>query len=43
MKRFYGQSWTWTGVKFVFLSFVYAVFFLIPALAAVIAVSALEA
>jgi hypothetical protein len=43
MKRFYGQSWTWTTIKFAFLSFVYTVFFLIPALAAVIAVSALEA
>ena len=43
MKRFYGQSWGWTGVKFACLSFVYTVFFLLPALAAVIAVSALEA
>ena len=43
MKKFYDQSWAWTGVKFAFLSFVYTVFFLLPALAAVIAVSALEA
>lgn len=43
MKRVYGQSWFWTGTKFAFLSFIYTCFFLIPALALVIAVSALEA
>lgn len=43
MKRVYGQSWFWTGTKFAFLSFIYAVFFLLPALAAVIGVSVLEA
>jgi hypothetical protein len=43
MKRFYGQGWGWTGTKFVFLSFVYTVFFLLPALGLVIAVSAFEA
>lgn len=43
MKRFYGQSWAWTGLKFACVSFIYTVFFLIPALAVVIAVSALEA
>lgn len=43
MKRVYGQSWTRTGTKFAFLSFIYAVFFLIPALSIVIAVSAFEA
>jgi hypothetical protein len=43
MKRFYGQGWVWTGLKFAFLSFTYAAFFLLPALAAVIAVSALQA
>jgi hypothetical protein len=43
MKRFYGQGWVWTGLKFVFVSFIYTTFFLIPALALVIALSVLEA
>jgi hypothetical protein len=33
LKFFYGQGWVRTGVKFVGISFVYAVFFLSPALA----------
>jgi hypothetical protein len=32
MKRFYAQSWFWTGFKFVTLSVIYSVFFLFPAL-----------
>jgi hypothetical protein len=32
LKRFYGQGWVITGVKFATLSFIYVVFFLIPAL-----------
>lgn len=43
MKKFYGQSWIWTGIKFVSLSFIYAVFFLIPALATVVVISVFEA
>lgn len=43
MKRFYGQSWVRTATKFAFVSFIYTVFFLLPALGIVIAVSALEA
>ena len=42
MKRFYGQSWTWASVKFVLLSLTYAVFFLIPALVGVVAVSVFQ-
>ncbi len=43
MRRFYRQSWFWTAMKFAFVSFIYASFFLLPALGIVIAVSALEA
>lgn len=43
MKRFYGQGWGWTAAKFTLVSFIYAVFFLLPALGIVIAVSAFEA
>jgi hypothetical protein len=39
MKRFYQQGWIWTGIKFVSVGFIYTVFFLFPALAAVIAAS----
>ena len=37
LKRFYGQSWFWTGLKFVFISGIYTLFFLLPSLGAVIA------
>ena len=43
MKRFYRQGWAITVTKFAFLSFIYATFFLIPALGIIVAVSALEA
>jgi hypothetical protein len=39
MKRFYAQSWLWTAVKFVTVSFVYSIFFLAPALFAAIVLS----
>jgi hypothetical protein len=37
IRRFYEQSWFWTTVKFLCISGIYTVFFLIPALAAVVA------
>lgn len=43
MRRVYRQSWFWTAMKFAFVSFIYASFFLLPALGIVIAVSAFEA
>jgi hypothetical protein len=42
LKRFYQQSWIWTGVKFAAVSFLYTVLFLMPALIAVVATSLLE-
>jgi len=36
MRRFYEQSWFWTGVKFLSISGIYTIFFLLPALLAVI-------
>jgi hypothetical protein len=39
MKRFYGQNWFWTSLKFVSVAFIYFSFFLMPALAGVIAAS----
>ncbi len=36
MKRFYKQSWFWTSVKFLAVSGIYTVFFLLPALAIVL-------
>jgi hypothetical protein len=39
MKRFYMQSWFWTGIKFVSIACVYFLFFLMPALLGVIALS----
>jgi len=42
MKKFYGQNWFWTGIKFASLSFTYAVFFLIPALVGVVLISVFE-
>jgi hypothetical protein len=39
MRRFYEQSWFWTSVKFISVSFLYICFFAAPALAAVIALS----
>jgi hypothetical protein len=35
MKRFYKQSWFWTSVKFILVSGLYTIFFLLPALAIV--------
>jgi hypothetical protein len=35
MRRFYGQNWLWTGTKFVAVSFLYGVVFLLPAFALV--------
>ncbi|MFL6690020.1 MAG: hypothetical protein ACJ8IR_07540, partial [Alphaproteobacteria bacterium] len=35
--RFYEQSWFWTTVKFLSISGIYTIFFLLPALGAVIA------
>jgi Protein of unknown function (DUF3667) len=37
LRRFYRQSWFWTGVKFLCISGIYTIFFLLPALGAVIA------
>ena len=42
LKFFYGQSWIRTGVKFVGISFVYAVFFLAPAVGAAVVASVIE-
>jgi hypothetical protein len=39
MKRFYGQSWFWTGLKFLTIGFIYCFFFLMPAMLAVVAAS----
>ncbi|HEY0105483.1 MAG TPA: DUF3667 domain-containing protein [Rhizomicrobium sp.] len=39
MKRFYRQGWFLTGVKFVIVSGIYFVFFLLPALVGVLALS----
>lgn len=39
LKRFYGQSWIVTVVKFVSICFVYSTFFLAPALVAVVVTS----
>ena len=41
-KRFYEQSWFWTSVKFIAISCIYAIFFLLPALGAIIAASFLQ-
>jgi hypothetical protein len=38
MKRFYGQSWFWTGTKFVFVGFVYLCF-LLPTILSVLLIS----
>jgi hypothetical protein len=37
LRRFYQQGWFWTSVKFLCISGIYTIFFLIPALGAVIA------
>jgi hypothetical protein len=37
LRRFYQQSWFWTAVKFLCISGIYTVFFMLPALGAVIA------
>ena len=42
IKRFYQQSWSWTLAKFAGVSSVYAVFFLFPAIVAIIVFSVLQ-
>ncbi len=42
MKRFYGQNWFWTGIKFAFVNFVYIFFIVLPTLGVVIALSLTE-
>ncbi len=42
MKHFYEQSWAWTVVKFGVISAFYSVFFLLPALAAVVTLGFLD-
>lgn len=42
MKRFYKQSWFWTGAKFATISFVYYSFILAPAFAGIIVLSLLH-
>lgn len=39
MKRFYAQSWVMTTMKFLFISGIYCIFFLAPALVGVLALS----
>ncbi len=39
LKSFYGQNWTWTGLKFVGISLIYTLFFLTPALLAALVAS----
>jgi hypothetical protein len=41
MRRFYKENWFWTVLKFLTVSLVYTVFFLFPALVAVIVISLL--
>jgi hypothetical protein len=41
MKNFYRQSWFWTAMKFVSVSFIYVSFFVLPALGVIIAASLL--
>jgi hypothetical protein len=42
LKRFYGQRWAMTAVKFIALSVVYSVFFLLPGLLLVLATGIIE-
>ncbi|HEV2562377.1 MAG TPA: DUF3667 domain-containing protein [Rhizomicrobium sp.] len=42
IKHFYEQSWFWTSVKFIAISSIYTIFFLLPALASVLAASFLQ-
>lgn len=39
MKRFYQQGWVMTTLKFVFISGIYTLFFLLPAMAGILAIS----
>lgn len=39
MRRVYGQSWVWTGVKFAAIGTIYSLFFLAPAFVAILALS----
>jgi hypothetical protein len=43
LRRFYGQSWTMTGLKLVGIVFIYTTFFLAPALLAAIVASVVAA
>jgi hypothetical protein len=43
MKRFYGQSWLWTTVKFLVFGFIYTSFILSPAFIGLLTVSVLNA
>ena len=43
LKRFYGQSWAWTNLKFVGIGVIYPTFFVGPSLVAAIAASAIAA
>jgi len=42
LKRFYAQNWFWTGLKFVCVSFLYTILFVLPALSGIIVVSLLD-
>jgi hypothetical protein len=42
LKHFYEQSWFWTSAKFIAISGIYTIFFLLPALAGVLAASFLQ-
>ena len=39
MKRFYRQGWVMTTIKFILISGIYTIFFLLPAMAVILAVS----
>ena len=39
MKRFYGQGWILTSIKFLLISGIYCIFFLAPAMVGVLALS----
>lgn len=36
MKRFYGQNWFWTSLKFASIGFIYVIFFVLPAFGGVV-------
>lgn len=43
LKKFYGQNWLWTGLKFAGISFIYSLFFLLPALLGAVVASVVAA